>query len=46
MVDRLYANTRGWRPAFEYDDSPNGLRMRMAVYASGVTPSMAQPVFP
>ena len=46
MSDRLYGNFGGWRPAFEYDESPNGLRMRMAIFASGATPSITQPVFP
>ena len=42
ISDRLYGNFGGWRPAFGSDR----LRMRMAIYASGATPSITQPVFP
>ena len=47
MGDKLfYRGIAGWRPAFVSAKRPNGYRMRMAVYASGDTPSITQPVFP
>ena len=46
MIDKLYGNNGGWGPAFISTRRPDGFRMRMAVYASGDTPSTTQPVFP
>ncbi len=47
MGDKMfYRGNAGWRPAFVSAKRPNGYRMRMAVYASGDTPSITQPVFP
>ena len=47
MGDKLfYRGNAGWRPAFVSAKRPNGYRMRIAVYASGDTPSITQPVFP
>ena len=47
MGDKMsYRGNAGWRPAFVTAKRPNGYRMRMAVYASGDTPSITQPVFP
>ena len=47
MGDKMfYGGNAGWRPAFVSAKRPNGFRMRIAVYASGDTPSITQPVFP
>ena len=47
MGDKMfYGGNAGWRPAFVSAKRPNGYRTRIAVYASGDTPSITQPVFP
>ena len=47
MGDKMfYGGNAGWRPAFVSAKRPNGYRIRIAVYASGDTPSITQPVFP
>ena len=47
IVDNLFSrDSAGWNPAFVSAKRPNGVRMRMAVSASGDTPSITQPVFP
>ncbi len=47
IADKLFGGGgAGWSPAFVSAKRPNGVKMRMAVYASGDTPSITQPVFP
>ena len=47
IADKLFGGGgAGWSPAFVSAKRPNGVKMRMAVYASGDTPSNTQPVFP